>query len=48
MTNSLDSFKARKTLKAGDREYVYFSLAEAEKNKETYLRKKLAKYKTGR
>ncbi|MBN9047773.1 MAG: aconitate hydratase AcnA [Rhizobiales bacterium] len=32
MTHSLDSFKARKTLKAGDREYVYFSLTEAEKN----------------
>jgi len=32
VTHSLDSFKARKTLKAGDREYIYFSLAEAEKN----------------
>ena len=32
MTHSLDSFKARKTLNAGGRDYVYFSLAEAEKN----------------
>jgi aconitate hydratase len=32
VTHSLDSFKARKTLKVGDREYVYFSLTEAEKN----------------
>jgi aconitate hydratase len=32
VTHSLDSFKARKTLKAGGREYVYFSLTEAEKN----------------
>jgi aconitate hydratase len=32
VTHSLDSFKARKTLNAGGRDYVYFSLAEAEKN----------------
>ena len=29
---SLDSFKCRKTLKVGAKEYVYFSLPEAEKN----------------
>jgi len=29
---SLDSFKARKTLKVGTKSYVYFSLKEAEKN----------------
>src|SRR5680860_511657 len=32
MLNSLDSFKCRKTLTAGGKEYVYYSLAEAEKN----------------
>ncbi len=32
MTHSLDSFKSRKTLKVGDKDYVYFSLTEAEKN----------------
>ncbi|HVV28601.1 MAG TPA: aconitate hydratase AcnA [Rhizomicrobium sp.] len=32
MTQSLDSFKCRKTLKVGNRTYVYFSLAAAEKN----------------
>ena len=32
MQNSLDSFKSRKTLTVGSREYVYFSLIEAEKN----------------
>ena len=29
---SQDSFKARKTLKVGNKTYVYFSLAAAEKN----------------
>ena len=32
MTQSLDSFKCRKTLKVGTKSYVYFSLAAAEKN----------------
>jgi aconitate hydratase len=32
MTNSLDSFNCRKTLKVGDKAYVYYSLKEAEKN----------------
>ena len=32
MLNSLDSFKCRKTLNAGGKEYVYYSLVEAEKN----------------
>ncbi|HVW54605.1 MAG TPA: aconitate hydratase AcnA [Rhizobiaceae bacterium] len=32
MTQSPDSFKSRKSLKVGDKEYVYYSLAEAEKN----------------
>ncbi|TAN06943.1 MAG: aconitate hydratase AcnA [Rhizobiaceae bacterium] len=32
MTHSPDSFKSRKSLKVGDREYIYYSLAEAEKN----------------
>ena len=32
MTQSLDSFKCRKTLKVGNKSYVYFSLAAAEKN----------------
>ena len=32
MSKSIDSFNCRKTLKVGDAEYVYFSLAEAEKN----------------
>ena len=32
MSQSLDSFNCRKTLKVGDRSYVYFSLKEAEKN----------------
>ena len=32
MTKSLDSFNCRSTLKVGDAEYTYFSLAEAEKN----------------
>ncbi|APH74297.1 aconitate hydratase AcnA [Aquibium oceanicum] len=32
MSNSLDSFNCRRTLKVGDREYVYFDLTEAEKN----------------
>src|SRR5680860_490116 len=32
MLNSLDSFKCRKTLSAGGKEYVYYSLIEAEKN----------------
>ncbi|HKQ45154.1 MAG TPA: aconitate hydratase AcnA [Rhizomicrobium sp.] len=32
MTQSLDSFKCRKTLKVGGKSYVYFSLAAAEKN----------------
>ncbi len=31
-TQSLDSFKSRKTLEVGKSEYVYFSLKEAEKN----------------
>ena len=29
---SLDSFKCRKTLKVGNKSYVYFSLPDAEKN----------------
>ena len=32
MTQSLDSFKCRKTLSVGTKKYVYFSLAAAEKN----------------
>ena len=32
MTQSLDSFKCRKTLKVGTKSYVYFSLTAAEKN----------------
>jgi len=32
VTQSLDSFKCRKTLKVGNKSYVYFSLAAAEKN----------------
>ncbi|HKY18950.1 MAG TPA: aconitate hydratase AcnA, partial [Rhizomicrobium sp.] len=32
MTQSLDSFKCRKTLKVGGKSYVYFSLTAAEKN----------------
>ena len=32
VTQSLDSFKCRKTLKVGGKSYVYFSLAAAEKN----------------
>ncbi len=32
MPKSLDSFNARRTLKVGDAEYVYFNLIEAEKN----------------
>ncbi|HJT44266.1 MAG TPA: aconitate hydratase AcnA [Rhizomicrobium sp.] len=32
MTQSLDSFKCRKTLKVGGKSYVYFSLTVAEKN----------------
>ena len=32
MTKSLDSFNCRSTLKVGDADYTYFSLAEAEKN----------------
>ncbi|MHA6687944.1 aconitate hydratase AcnA [Mesorhizobium sp. A556] len=32
MSKSLDSFNCRRTLTAGDAEYVYFSLIEAEKN----------------
>ena len=32
MSKSLDSFNCRRTLKAGDAEYVYYSLIEAEKN----------------
>ncbi len=32
MLNSLDSFKCRKTLTAGGKEYVYYSLPDAEKN----------------
>jgi aconitate hydratase len=31
-TSSLDSFKCRKTLTAGDKTYVYYSLVEAERN----------------
>ncbi len=30
--SQIDSFKCRKTLTAGDKEYVYYSLTEAEKN----------------
>ncbi len=32
MLNSLDSFNCRKTLTVGDREYVYYSIPDAEKN----------------
>ena len=32
MTTSLDSFKCRKTLKVGEKTYVYYSLPAAEKN----------------
>ncbi|WP_029062631.1 aconitate hydratase AcnA [Labrenzia sp. DG1229] len=32
MTQSLDSFKSRKTLQVGDKTYTYFSIPEAEKN----------------
>ena len=32
MENSLDSFKCRKTLNVGGKDYIYFSLVEAEKN----------------
>ncbi|MCO5155123.1 MAG: aconitate hydratase AcnA, partial [Aquamicrobium sp.] len=32
MSNSLDSFKCRRTLTVGDAEYTYFDLREAEKN----------------
>jgi aconitate hydratase len=32
VAKSLDSFNCRRTLKAGDAEYVYYSLIEAEKN----------------
>jgi len=32
MLNSLDSFKCRKTMTAGGKEYVYYSITEAEKN----------------
>ncbi len=32
MTSSLDTFKSRRTLSAGGKTYVYFSLAAAEKN----------------
>ena len=32
MTQSLDSFKSRSTLSVGGKDYVYFSLVEAEKN----------------
>ncbi|MBN9673431.1 aconitate hydratase AcnA [Roseibium aggregatum] len=32
MTQSLDSFKAKKTLQVGDKTYTYFSIPEAEKN----------------
>src|SRR4051812_26850733 len=32
VSKSLDSFNCRRTLKAGDAEYVYFDLVEAEKN----------------
>src|SRR5690606_15046398 len=31
-TNSIDSFRSRKTLTVGDKEYVYYSLVEAERN----------------
>ncbi|MCF6322263.1 MAG: aconitase family protein, partial [Rhizobiaceae bacterium] len=32
MKNSLDSFKSRKTLNVGGKDYVFYSLIEAEKN----------------
>ncbi len=32
VSKSLDSFNCRRTLKVGDKDYVYFSLTEAEKN----------------
>ncbi|WP_274423367.1 aconitate hydratase AcnA [Chelativorans sp. YIM 93263] len=32
MTTSLDSYKCRKTLKVGDKDYTYFDLKEAENN----------------
>ena len=32
MSQSLDSFNCRKTLKVGSKTYVYYSLAAAEKN----------------
>nr|WP_319384539.1 aconitate hydratase AcnA [uncultured Roseibium sp.] len=32
MTQSLDSFKCKKTLQVGDKTYTYFSIPEAEKN----------------
>ncbi len=32
MLNSLDTFKCRRTLEAGGKDYVYYSLSEAEKN----------------
>ncbi|CTQ58334.1 aconitate hydratase AcnA [Roseibium album] len=32
MTQSLDSFKSKKTLQVGDKTYTYFSIPEAEKN----------------
>ncbi|MFD1697667.1 aconitate hydratase AcnA [Roseibium aestuarii] len=32
MTQSLDSFKSKKTLKVGDKTYTYFSIPDAEKN----------------
>ena len=32
MTQSLDSFKCKKTLTAGGKTYTYFSIPEAEKN----------------
>ena len=32
MSTSLDTFKSRRTLKAGGKTYVYFSLTAAEKN----------------
>ena len=32
MTQSLDSFKCRKTLKVGAQSYAYYSLKEAEKH----------------
>jgi aconitate hydratase len=32
VTQSLDSFKSRKTLQVGDKTYTYFSIPEAEKN----------------